>query len=758
MKYRLISIWDLSSNNINNVVLEVCLNIGKKKISPFQRKVNIFDLIKDMDNSYDFLLNALAGTGQINQPFSFTYKQLDNQLLNSLLNLTNIFINKGSSLKPIDKHVISYKVKTSEELKIGKIESAELTIDDLKVWWKNIRVNFRYEDCLNLIPATIKTPIPFLNKNNILSQRNYSEENIFISNLYGILNNRFSLLSLDKADTISLKECIWAGWQVFYKKNSKQSVKLKIIPNKYGIDWFSSKDSNTILDTQIADQLLQNFLKEDNYYQSNDGEINFFNNHQIKNIPQEVIVEAVNPDSNIESIFSQIKRLEKNEVVSLKQIIKKDIKANLMDFQYEGVIWLTEMRNHGTGCLLADDMGLGKTLQTISYLSTRPLECFFLVVVPTSLIDNWHEEIKKFAPHLLNRITVISYDLLRINPHLYAKRTYDTLIIDEGQFVKNFYTQRHKSFNNIIRKHTIMLTGTPIENGIHEIWSQFDILIPGIKSIYDKINNLFSSIQQERIVEISRLLLSPFILRRTKDEVFNSFPEKNINNIYIYLNNKERSIYDNIRQIIIRAIERGITGRVNSLALTGLLRLRQACVCPQILPQQFRYYNIKISSKFVKALEIIFNKISNGHKVLVFSQFTSVLERFQMELNKHNIDSYFLSGSTKNRIELVNNFNNFEDIKVFLISLKAGGTGLNLTVADQVILLDNWWNPAVEEQAFARSHRIGQKHNVQIYRLICKDTVEEKILKLQEKKKNVSDMFNASNNNLTIEDIKNLIF
>lgn len=201
----------------------------------------------------------------------------------------------------------------------------------------------------------------------------------------------------------------------------------------------------------------------------------------------------------------------------------------------------------------------------------------------------------------------------------------------------------------------------------------------------------------------------------------------------------------------------GITGRVNSLALTGLLRLRQACVSSQILPANLRTHSSLISSKFKKAIRIIEENVASGNKILVFSQFTSALERFKEALDERKWMSYILTGNTTDRLRIVKSFNSSDEVKIFLISLKAGGTGLNLTAANRVILLDDWWNPAVEEQAFARSYRLGQKSDVEIYRLICKNTVEEKILLLQEKKRNVSDLFNVENVRITIDEIRDLI-
>lgn len=761
MKYRLICIWsyDSKSQQELSVTIEVCLNIGKSPISAFQRKVTVYDLFRDFSDQHNYVLNALAGTGQISQPFGFNLTQLElDKLFDVIIQIPFHFIKKGTSIKRISKdNLPTIFQNAAPKLQTGSLIGAELTVNSLGCWWNNIAIRFRYDNLINAIPINF-TNIPCISDNGAPFLRDYDKEQAYLSSLSGVLNSIYSTLTLKNADTTSLRQAIASGWRIFVQKEGKGNhLNLKLVPNKYGIDWFTTSEGDIELEEDLATKLLTAFLKNQNFFESKDGNISIVDHKQLQEIPTSALAATVCPVFNISEIYSPILRLNSDERTYLNQTIKSDVCASLMDFQFEGVVWLTEMRKHNTGCLLADDMGLGKTLQTLAYLTTRPSNCIFLIIAPTSIVGNWMNELMKFTPHLQNRVTIASFDQLRISPKRFCNKEFDTLIIDEGQMVKNSNTQRHQSFAQIKRLHTIMLTGTPIENGIHEIWAQFDILIPGITELQKKLQRLAGSQSNNTFIELSRKLLSPFILRRTKDNVLDHFPHKHINNIYIKLNDNERDIYNRLKQIVVKAISDGVTGRVNSLVLTGLLRLRQACVCSQILPSNLQYHNVSLSSKFKEALKIIEFNISSGEKVLVFSQFTSALEIFRSILSGYNIGSYILTGSTTDRMRIVNDFNTHDDISVFLISLKAGGTGLNLTAASRVILLDDWWNPAVEEQAFARSYRIGQSQNVEIYRLICKNTIEEKIIELQDKKKNVSDLFNTDSGKLTIEDIKNLI-
>jgi len=329
--------------------------------------------------------------------------------------------------------------------------------------------------------------------------------------------------------------------------------------------------------------------------------------------------------------------------------------------------------------------------------------------------------------------------------------------VDEGQLIKNDNTQRHKAIGELMCDHMIILSGTPIENSVDEIWSQFKLLIPEMEIVFNKIKTFNVQGDDKRWVELSKLFLSPFILRRTKDEVLKNLPRKFEKNIFIELSEEELSVYKAIRSIFIKAIETGISGRINSIALEGLLRLRQCCVSLNLLPKSLTHKGYVKSTKIELAVKMIKDFIAEGHQILVFSQFTTALNELEKRLTQDSVKLLLLTGSTRNRQVLVDSFQNDDKNKVFLISLKAGGTGLNLTAADRVILLDDWWNPAVENQAFARAHRIGQHNTVEVYRLVCRNTVEEKILELHKNKKEMSDLFNAVGDKLSVEQIRKLL-
>jgi SNF2 family DNA or RNA helicase len=303
----------------------------------------------------------------------------------------------------------------------------------------------------------------------------------------------------------------------------------------------------------------------------------------------------------------------------------------------------------------------------------------------------------------------------------------------------------------------IFLSGTPIENSIDELWAQFMVLIPELKNMYSHVRSLDISSSEEEYVRLSAKLLKPFILRRTKSEVMLELPDKTEEVIYVELSPAERQIYANLHSIISRALSTGLTGRINSLVLEGLLRLRQACVSVNMLPVSLRRDREVESSKLELVRSYIKQAQSSNKKIIVFSQFVRALKELETLLKEDKVEYSALYGETHNRESVISLFKKKKEIPVMLMSLKAGGVGLNLTEADSVILLDDWWNPAVEDQAIARAHRIGQKNNVLVLSLVCKDTIEEKILQLQEKKRLTVDLFNKTSASLSITEIKELL-
>jgi superfamily II DNA or RNA helicase len=440
-----------------------------------------------------------------------------------------------------------------------------------------------------------------------------------------------------------------------------------------------------------------------------------------------------------------------------------ELESVLRPYQKEGVGWLQFLRANNFGGILADEMGLGKTLQVLALLHslkgqrTRPA----LVVCPTSLVFNWEAESRKFTPELRvlalhgaeraalfpriaeHDLVVTSYALLRRDAESYLGLEFDTLVLDEAQHIKNRQTQNAQSVKAIRAAHKLVLTGTPMENSVFDLWSIFDFLMPGYLGAAQDFRERYEiPITRDKIAAVQTRLarrLRPFVLRRAKRDVAADLPEKIEQVSYCELGPEQRAYYQQMletgRREIIDAVNTNGLPKSRMLVLTTLLRLRQICCDVRLLKTGAPGQAAPPSGKVDLFHELIEETLDGGHRALVFSQFTTMLGLLREELTAQNIQCCYLDGSTKDRAAVVEKFQNDNAVPVFLISLKAGGTGLNLTGADTVIHFDPWWNPAVEEQATDRAHRIGQKNVVTSYKLIARGTVEEKILNLQARKR-----------------------
>ncbi|MFM1542615.1 DEAD/DEAH box helicase [Helcococcus ovis] len=383
-----------------------------------------------------------------------------------------------------------------------------------------------------------------------------------------------------------------------------------------------------------------------------------------------------------------------------------------------------------------------------------------LIICPASLVLNWESEFSKFSDinellvihgnkesrivkisNIKDEIVITSYDYIKRDIDLYKEIKFDTLVIDEAQYIKNYKTKVSKTIKQIISEYKIAFTGTPIENTLLELWSIFDFLMRGYLFKYEKFSNLFEKQivlnNNENSKQKLKDMVEPFILRRLKSEVLDELPEKIEETYYVEQSEEEKKIYLSNLMMVNKAISsKEDNNKIEILAM--LTKLRQICIDPRLLYESVT----DVSSKIKVSIELIQKSIENKEKVILFSNFTSVLDLLSQELNKINIDYYTLTGSTNKimRKKLVDDFQS-DDTPVFLISLKAGGTGLNLTKASVVIHIDPWWNLSAQNQATDRAYRIGQKNVVQVFNLITKDTIEEKIQKLQLSKKDLSDIF-----------------
>ncbi|TQR11634.1 DEAD/DEAH box helicase [Psychrobacillus soli] len=451
----------------------------------------------------------------------------------------------------------------------------------------------------------------------------------------------------------------------------------------------------------------------------------------------------------------------------------------LRDYQKVGFRWFQLLAKYKFGGILADDMGLGKTLQSIAFIESvlpdvRARNLPVLIVCPASLLYNWRNELEKFTPHIQAQVIdgnkikrselwkqtshadviITSYPALRMDTELYRNRLFHTLFVDEAQAFKNPVTKTAKAVKMIQAEHRFALTGTPIENALDELWSIFHVvfpkLLPGRRA--------FSELRREHIAKRVR----PFILRRMKQDVLKELPNKTETMLYSELQMEQKTLYAaylaELKQDALKHLKKGELQRNRIRILAGLTRLRQLCCHPALFVEGYK----GSSAKFEQLMELLEECRITGRRVLIFSQFTQMLGIIRGQLIREGTPYFYLDGQTSSeeRVELCDRFNNGEG-DLFLISLKAGGTGLNLTGADTVILYDLWWNPAVEQQAADRAHRMGQENEVHVIRLIAKGTIEEKITQLQYKKKSLIDeVIHSGQDNLstmTEEDIKEIL-
>ncbi len=456
-----------------------------------------------------------------------------------------------------------------------------------------------------------------------------------------------------------------------------------------------------------------------------------------------------------------------DQIKDSKNVNLPHINAQLRPYQHEGALWLHRLKSWNLGALLADDMGLGKTLQVITTLEPKSL-----IVVPTSLLGTWEDQLKKFRPSLSTHIyhgnkrtfdltkdvILTTYGLLRREIDLIRETQWKIVVLDESQAIKNPESQIAQCAHQIHADFKIAMSGTPIENKLQDLWSQFEFLNPGIfgtKNDFEE--NFVNPISQNSSIHLKQLqkLIQPFLLRRTKKEVAKELPPKIEQTHLLELSDYEKQGYDALfessKTEILNAIEEK---KPLFSILEKLLRLRQICCHPGLIDPNYVGSSSKVDH-LIEQAEIAYYQRSS---ILIFSQWTSFLDQIQKSFKEKNIECLRIDGTTKNRSEIVEKFQTLGTPQILLMSLKAGGVGLTLTAADHVFLMDPWWNPAVEQQAMDRAHRIGQDKKVFVHRLIAKDSIEEKILLLQEGKKHLSEELISKNTNASVglEDLKKL--
>ncbi|HZJ61770.1 MAG TPA: SNF2-related protein, partial [Chitinophagaceae bacterium] len=622
-----------------------------------------------------------------------------------------------------------------------------------------------------------------------------------------VLKNNWFFLFVDAMNEMKVPVFGFEALKNFRFNTAKPQTKIFISSNT---DWFDARVDIIFGDQQVTVAEVKRALaNKQQFVQLNDGTLGILPEEWIKKYSLLFRVGEGKTNSlklsryHLSVVDELYENRDENElVVELEekyQRLREFDKINdieppehlqhvLRPYQVAGYQWLNYLHEINWGGILADDMGLGKTVQALSFLEnyrSRHGKLKALVVCPTTLIYNWENEIKKFTPslsyhihhggqrsrvkdELMNHdITITTYGTLRSDIKLFVSVEFDYIILDESQAIKNPSSKVTRAASLLNAKHRLCMSGTPLQNNTFDIFAQMNFLNPGLLGTMEFFRQEFSipidKFGEEDRKDHLRKILYPFILRRTKEQVAKDLPEKQEMVLFCEMEDEQRKIYDayrnDYRNQILGTIESQGIQRSQLTILQGLMKLRQICDSPAILNEAEKFENHSI--KLEELTREITENIGN-HKALIFSQFLGMLALIKGKLTELGVKFEYFDGSTSapDREKAIQSFQNDDTVRVFLISLKAGGVGLNLTAADYVYIVDPWWNPAVEQQAIDRTHRIGQTKNIFAYRMICKDTIEDKILQLQDKKRLLAKELIADDatfvKSLTREDVEYL--
>jgi len=611
----------------------------------------------------------------------------------------------------------------------------------------------------------------------------------------------------------SIPQLTQAGFEIYGEDNLKlgrinRATATLRVNITSGIDWFDLKTFVEFGDQQISFHDVRKALKRgEHYIKLADGSVGQIPEEWLEkykhlwNLAEEtedgfrvsdfhlpLLDSLLEENTTLQTPLELIQRRERFRHFEriTPQPLPTGFTGELRPYQKHGFDWMHFLKEYRFGGILADDMGLGKTVQALAYLQSQQeqaqVQNAALLVVPKSLIANWQRKSEKFTPSLRfleymgnfrNKdtaafddydVVLTTYGTMLRDIEILREYKFSHIILDESQAIKNPLAKSAKAARLLHGEHRIVMTGTPVENNTFELWSQFAFLNPGLLGSMDYFKHEFAnpieSGGDERAAAILRSLVYPFILRRTKEQVAPELPPRTERIIYIDMDSAQKKFYSQTREKyraeLLGLIESEGMNDARFKILEGLLRLRQIAIHPALVDKNYKGE----SPKFEVLLETLETLQAENHKALIFSQFVETLKLVKHELDKRKIKYVYLDGKTQNRQSKVDEFQNNDSMPFFLISLKAGGVGLNLTAADYVIHLDPWWNPAVEMQASDRAHRIGQDKPVFIYKIIARDTVEEKILQLQEKKRALVKSLIATESScfksLTKDDVKML--
>ncbi|MDQ6843018.1 MAG: SNF2 family helicase [Bacteroidota bacterium] len=690
-----------------------------------------------------------------------------------------------------DKSLIRETKEGNPEITVMLVEKGDYLMFQPTFSYKNFAVKPGSKNTI-IVPDGDKVTMVVRNKNaekefidklsGLHSQFITHDENSLVLKGADVLRNNWFFLFVDEMKEMKIPVYGFEALKNFRFNTSKPATRIHL---SSGLDWFDAKVELTFGEQRIGiSEIKKALTNKQSFVQLSDGSLGILpdewinrysllfkvgdgreNKLRLSRFHLSVIDDLYEKRNETELSFELDEKYDRlRNYKSIPEVdVPRELENRLRPYQISGFHWLNYLKDVGWGGILADDMGLGKTVQALSMLSHYAKtegSLKALVVCPTTLIYNWENEIQKFTPslnwHIHHgsmrarepkefenfNIIITTYGTLRSDIQLMMKILFDYVILDESQAIKNPASKVTKAACLLAAKNRLCMSGTPLQNNTFDVYAQMNFLNPGLLGSVEFFRNEFSTpidkLGEKEQKDHLRKLLYPFILRRTKEQVAKDLPDKTETILFCEMEDEQRNVYEAYRGAYRDKIMGVIEGQgINKSQLTilqGLMKLRQICDSPAILNEEEKYPNHSI--KLDELTREITENIGE-HKALIFSQFLGMLSLIKQKLVQNNISFEYFDGSTPptEREKAIQNFQSNDDCRVFLISLKAGGVGLNLTAADYVYIVDPWWNPAVEQQAIDRTHRIGQTKNIFAYRMICKDTIEDKILKLQEKKR-----------------------
>lgn len=795
-------------NSLNDKNLKKILYILKNTYLKFHDvnyllSLDPIDVKYIIDDEYKLQLSGIDNKNLIIlMDDTYFYFDKDNQKINVLnINkkeypLFKLFIqNQNKTIKPIKEKIrdvivsrYTDKIELSEKIK-SDFKIVDLDIDAYFDWTSyGITVSNKYSK--NNIPLNIDEISNISDLSKLNTYQNYLKNLGFIDGVMSDEDNQIKFLKMDfsylrsiatvyLSDALSNKTITQFKTPIVRIQYNNNMLDAFVTESEYSEDELKEiyralkrkrkyvvLGSNNIvdLDNEETNEFYQT-VTDLNLNQKEPNERNYIPTYQV--IKAYAHINNCQIDDYLSNMVNEIKEY-KNFDIELPSI-----NAELRDYQVVGYKWLSILKKYHIGGILADDMGLGKTLQIITLILADNSELPSLIVCPKSLVFNWKNEFNKFAPqieaieiyggmterrNIISQIDpnkkvvyIISYDSLGRDLD-YLNHYFNFLVLDEAQTIKNVNAKKSINVKQVNACYRYALTGTPIENNVIDLWSIFDFLMP---EYFDELSKFKSRyLNDTKYTDYIAKMVAPFILRRTKKDVLKDLPSKYERIVTCEMSKEQRKIYDSICN---EALDRLYVENKKSIEVLALLtRLRQVCIDPNLFIENYN----SPSAKLELLKELLKEYLFEGHRILIFSQFVSALKLVEEYLEEMNIKYYMITGDTdaKKRLELANNFNSSNDIPVFLISLKAGGTGLNLIGADTVIHLDPWWNSSAEDQATDRAYRIGQTKNVEVIKLICEDSIEQRVIELQNIKKDIIDKLIANDDqrisSISIEDLQ----